>query len=94
MTIFRKHEKSLFLLAKKGDIEAFEELVEPYFKRVFGVALKVSQNSNEASELAQEVFVRVYKSIKYVKDELLLPTYIYRTTIEVCCLPLLWFNGK
>ncbi|MCX7921299.1 MAG: sigma-70 family RNA polymerase sigma factor [Clostridia bacterium] len=77
-------EKYLLLKSKNGDIEAFEELIEAYQRKVFNMALRMIGNHDDASELAQEVFIRVYKSIKSFKEESSFSTWIYRITSNVC----------
>jgi len=49
-------EKELIKRAKKGDVEAFEQLIEGCQKKVFNIALRMLGNYDDASELAQEVF--------------------------------------
>ncbi|AUS98251.1 hypothetical protein CDQ84_09560 [Clostridium thermosuccinogenes] len=76
--------RSLFLMAKGGDIEAYERLIETYQKKIYTLALKVSGDRSDASEMAQEVFIRAYKSIHSLKDEKQLPILIYRAAAGVC----------
>lgn len=77
-------EKDLLLKARNGDVEAFEMIIEDYQKKVFNIALRMIGNHDDASELAQEVFIRIYKSIKNFKGESSLSTWIYRITTNVC----------
>ncbi|AUS98714.1 RNA polymerase subunit sigma-24 [Clostridium thermosuccinogenes] len=77
-------EKDLLKKARNGDIEAFEQLIEDYQKRVFNIALRMIGNYDDANELAQEVFIRIFKSIKDFKEESSLSTWIYRITTNVC----------
>lgn len=75
---------SLFLKAKRGDIEAYEKLIEPYELKVFSAAFNAVGSRELASHLAQEVFVIIFRSIKYIEDESLLPVWIYKTIRRVC----------
>ena len=79
-----ENEREILEKAKGGDIESFEQLVEQYQKRVFNIALRMIGNYDDAAELAQEVFIRVYKSIKNFKGESLFSTWVYRITTNVC----------
>ena len=79
-----KAEYDLFLMAKKGDIAAFEKLMETYHKKIFNIALKVSVNREEASEMAQQIFIKAYKSIKYLDNEYILPVWLYKIAGEIC----------
>jgi len=77
-------EKSLLIKAKSGDIEAFEQLVEVYEKKVFNIALRMIGNYDDANDIAQEVFIRVYKSLGGFKEQSAFSTWIYRITTNVC----------
>lgn len=78
------NEKYLLEKSKEGDIEAFEYLVEKYQKKVFNIALRMLGNHDDAGELTQEVFIKVYKSIKNFKEESMLSTWIYRIATNAC----------
>lgn len=77
-------EKKLLDLAKKGDVEAFESLVEAYQKKVYNIALRMVGNPDDAEEIAQEVFIRIFKSLKNFKGQAQFYTWIYRITSNVC----------
>jgi RNA polymerase sigma-70 factor (ECF subfamily) len=79
-----ENEKYLLGLSKKGDIEAFEMLMEKYQKKVFNIALRLLGNHDDASEVTQEVFIRIYKSIGSFKGESQISTWIYRIATNVC----------
>lgn len=79
-----KSEKSLLEKARNGDVSAFESLIEEYQKRVFNIAFRMIGNHDDASELAQEVFIRVFKSLKNFKEQSQFSTWIYRITTNVC----------
>lgn len=77
-------EKELIEKAKSGDVEAFEKLIEGCQKKVFNIAFRMIGNYDDASELAQEVFLKAYKSIKNFKGDSLFNTWIYKVTTNVC----------
>ena len=77
-------EKDIFHQAQSGNIEAFERLTEAYHRKVFGMALNITGDRREASRLAQEVFIRVFRSMEHLDNERLLPVYIYKKFSEVC----------
>ena len=54
---------------KAGDRKAFEKIVLFYQKRVFNYAYRMLGNMEEAKELAQEVFVTVFESIRDLREE-------------------------
>lgn len=77
-------ENQLIKEAKAGNVEAFEELVKQCEKKVFNIAYKMMGNYDDANELAQEAFIRAYKSINKFKEDSLFSTWIYRITTNVC----------
>jgi RNA polymerase sigma-70 factor, ECF subfamily len=79
-----ENEKYLLHQSKNGDMAAFEQLIEGYQKKVFNIALRMLGNPDDASEVAQEVFIRVYKSVKNFKEESSFSTWIYRITTNTC----------
>ena len=66
------------------DERAFNELVRAYERRVFALVLRMLGNSAEAEDLAQEVFVQVFKAIGTFRGESKLSTWIYRIAINLC----------
>jgi RNA polymerase sigma-70 factor, ECF subfamily len=77
-------ERELLNKAKKGDVEAFEQLIEGCQKKVFNIALRMIGNYEDASELAQEVFIKIFKSIKNFREDSLFSTWVYKVTTNIC----------
>jgi RNA polymerase sigma factor (sigma-70 family) len=59
-----------------------EEIYAEYHKMVFNLALHYVQNSQDAEEITQDVFVKVYGSLNGFKNKSSLKTWIYRITIN------------
>lgn len=78
------NDEELVKRVKKGDIDAFEEIIAKYEKRVFGLIYNVIKNENEIEDVAQEVFMKVYKNIDKFKGNSSLYTWIYRITTNLC----------
>ena len=78
------NDRQLLALARKGNIEAFETLTENYQKKVYNIILNKYSNRSEVSQLTQEVFVRIFKSIRQMQDDSLFVLSIYKTAKEVC----------
>lgn len=74
------NELELIQQLRAGDELAFKKLVETYQDMVFNTALGIVQNSEDAEDVAQEVFVQVYRSIDQFKGDARLSTWIYRIT--------------
>jgi RNA polymerase sigma factor (sigma-70 family) len=71
-------DTELTALLKQGDRQAFEYLVKNYQDRIFNACLGVLQSAEDAEDMAQEVFVEVYRSIGGFKGESKLSTWMYR----------------
>ncbi|OQP62037.1 RNA polymerase subunit sigma-70 [Niastella vici] len=74
------NELELIQQLRAGDELAFKSLVENYQDLVYNTALGVVQNSEDAEDVAQEVFIQVYRSIDQFKGDARLSTWIYRIT--------------
>jgi RNA polymerase sigma-70 factor (ECF subfamily) len=80
-----EHREQLLLeRAKSGDVAAFEELIDAYQKKVFNLALRIIGNYDDAADLAQETFVRIFKAISNFKEQSSFSTWVYRITTNVC----------
>ncbi len=66
------------------DERAFNALVRAYERRVFALVLRMLGNHAEAEDLAQEVFVQVFKAIGAFRGDSKLSTWIYRIAINLC----------
>lgn len=67
-----------------GDQLAFEELVYRHDSKVYGILSRFTKNSDDAKDLYQEVFIRVYKGLKNFKQNSEFSTWLYRITVNVC----------
>jgi RNA polymerase sigma factor (sigma-70 family) len=74
------NELELIQQLRAGDELAFKHLVETYQDMVFNTALGIVQNSEDAEDVAQEVFIQVFRSIDQFKGDARLSTWIYRIT--------------
>lgn len=68
---------------KQGLPGAFDEFVLKYQKKVFNVAYRLLNNYDEANDIAQEVFVRVFRAIKGFRQESSIFTWLYRITVNL-----------
>lgn len=67
-----------------GDTNAFAVLVDRYKDLVFSLALKTLKNREEAEEVAQDSFIKVYKSIDKFRGESKFSTWLYKVTYNTC----------
>ena len=66
------------------DERAFNELVELYEGRVFRLVLRMLGRREEAEDMAQEVFVQVFKAIGQFRGDSKLSTWVYRIAVNLC----------
>lgn len=64
-----------------GDPSAYNELINQFGDKVFNTALGILQNKEDAEDITQEVFVKVFKAIADFKEKSKLSTWIYRITL-------------
>lgn len=74
------NELELIQQLRAGDEGAFKSLVANYQDLVYNTALGFVQNSEDAEDVTQEVFIQVYRSIDQFKGDARLSTWIYRIT--------------
>lgn len=65
----------------KGEI-TFESLVEEWKDMVYNTALSILQNSEDAEDVTQDVFLKVFQSLEKFRGEAKISTWIYRITIN------------
>ncbi len=75
------NQPELIVLLQQGDESAFKKLVDEYESMVYNTALGIVQNTDDADDLTQEVFIQVYKSISSFKGESKFSTWLYRITL-------------
>ncbi|MNF72813.1 ECF RNA polymerase sigma factor SigW [compost metagenome] len=68
----------------KGDTKSFAVLVDRYKDLVFTLAIRMLKNREEAEEVSQDVFVKVFKSLSKFKGDSKFSTWIYRITYNSC----------
>ncbi|RPH96381.1 sigma-70 family RNA polymerase sigma factor [candidate division KSB1 bacterium] len=68
----------------RGDTKAFSELVNQYKGMVLNLAARMTGRPDTAEDVAQEVFLRVWKALPKFRGECKLSTWIYRITINLC----------
>ena len=77
-------EKELLMRAKSGDEAAFEEIVKMYQQKICSTIFFMVKNENIVEDLAQEVFIKIYRNIGKFNAESSLYTWIYRITMNTC----------
>jgi len=77
-------EAALIRRAQTADQLAFREIVERYQSKVFSIIYGILRNHNDAEDIAQQVFTKVYFSIKNFDFRSSLLTWIYKITVNEC----------
>jgi RNA polymerase sigma-70 factor, ECF subfamily len=75
---------SLVRRAQAGDQQAFASLVERYQRKAYSVAVGLVKDREEAMDIAQEAFVKVYKYLDHFKGDSSFYTWLYRITVNIC----------
>lgn len=80
----RDDERALLARLRRGEPEAFEALVIEHQHRVFGVAFRMLGSRAEAEDVAQEAFLRAYRSVAEFRGDAKLSTWLYAITSRLC----------
>jgi len=81
---YKNEEAALVRRAQSGDEMAFRDIVERYQSKVFSIIYGILRNHNDAEDIAQQVFTKVYFSIKSFDFRSSLLTWIYKITVNEC----------
>ena len=81
-----ERKDDIFYIEKviSGQTNYFSYIVERYQDIVFSIALKVLKNREDAEEMAQESFIKAYKSLHTFKGTAKFSTWLYRITYNTC----------
>lgn len=76
-------DRSLILRCQRGDVEAFNLLVQRYEKVVYNFAYRLTNNYDDANDVAQDAFVRAYNAIGSFRGDAAFSTWLFRITTNV-----------
>lgn len=77
-----REDKEILNDIKKGSLNAMDELIKKYQKRVYNIIYGLCMNYDTAWDVSQEAFVKVIKNIKNFRQESSFWTYLYRIVIN------------
>jgi RNA polymerase sigma-70 factor (ECF subfamily) len=77
-------DNELISRAQHGEVVAFEQLVHRYDRTVLAIASRYTRNTEDAQDIYQEVFIRVYRGISSFRFESKFSTWLYRVVTNVC----------
>lgn len=70
--------------ALEGDLPAFEDLVARYQSKIIGFSARMLNDHDEAEDVAQEVFIKAYRSLDSFRGDASFSTWIYRIATNLC----------
>lgn len=74
----RQNERAIIERCKDGDLSAFDELVRSYEKQVFNFAYRMTQNYDDANDIASDAFMKVYHAIDSFRGDANFSTWLFR----------------
>jgi RNA polymerase sigma-70 factor (ECF subfamily) len=77
-------DTDLISRAAGGDASAFQALVERHRSMVYRVAYQFAGNHHDAEDIAQEVFIKVYRSLDRFRQDAQLSSWMYRIVMNAC----------
>ncbi|MFN7133201.1 MAG: RNA polymerase sigma factor [Myxococcales bacterium] len=81
-------DRALVERAQKRDVAAFETLVARYRGRVYGLALRMMRNSQDAEELLQETFLSAWENLPTFRGDAAFGSWVYRICANFCLMRL------
>ena len=80
----RQEEAQVIERVLSGDINAYEQLVTQYEKSVYNLALRMTDNPEDAADMAQEAFIKAYNSLSSFRGDSKFSVWLYRIVSNVC----------
>lgn len=82
MRAMQELSREVLVKASRGDMEAFESIYKSASGFVYNVALRITGNSADAQEITQDVFVKIYHSLKSFQFRSSFKTWAYRIAVN------------
>ncbi len=79
-----REESTIVENARQGDVNAFSVLVTQHQEIVFSIALRMVRNREDAEEIAQETFIRAFRSIQSFERKCRFSTWLYKIAYNTC----------
>jgi RNA polymerase sigma-70 factor (ECF subfamily) len=77
-------EQALISASKSGDAAALDELVRAHQGRVYGFAMRMCRNVDDAKDILQETFLGVIRSLREFREDSKFSTWLYRIAANAC----------
>ncbi len=70
--------------AQAGDLAAYDQLVNQFQERIYGLCYHMTSNHEDANDLAQDTFFKAWQALKNFKGDSSFYTWIYRIAVNTC----------
>jgi RNA polymerase sigma factor (sigma-70 family) len=77
-----EHESELVRRARKGDLQAYDNLVKRYQERIYATVYHMTSNHEDANDLAQDSFIKAFQALKSFKGGSTFYTWLYRIAVN------------
>ena len=77
-------EKEIIERCQAGDLDSFDYLYNTYAEKVYQLAYRYFNSPDDASDIVQETFIRIYKSISGYRGDAQFSTWVYRIATNLC----------
>jgi len=77
-------DAALVRACQRGDIEAFEQIFRIYRDPIFRLAYRFTGNRDDAEDLTQEIFLKVFESVSSFRYESSFATWLYKVAVNTC----------
>lgn len=75
--------QDILIQASRGDMEAFEKIYKAACGFVYSVALRITNSKEDAEDIIQDVFIKIYKNLKKFQFRSSFKTWLYRITTNI-----------
>lgn len=77
-------DRELVRRCLEGELSSFDELMQRYGQKVYSLAFHMLGNPDDAADLAQEAFLKVYRALPVFRGEALFSTWLFRIVTNTC----------
>jgi RNA polymerase sigma-70 factor (ECF subfamily) len=84
MTARSAEDRELIRRYLKGDVSAFDELMQAHEDRVFAICLRMMRDRDSALDATQDVFLTVFRKADRYKEQAAFSTWLYRVAVNTC----------
>ena len=80
--VAQREERKIVEGCRRGDFDCFERLMARYEKKIYNLALRMLRDPDDAREILQETFLKVYDNLEKFRGEAQMSTWIYRIAMN------------